>query len=127
MTSHPRDLSDELIDVIGRTPVVEPHIHLPLQSGSDRILKKMNRHYDTAHYLSLVRKLRMARPDITISTDLIVGFPGETEEDFEATLNVMKEVRFDAAFTFIYSPREGTPAAIGFRSQNERRRRRLKP
>lgn len=121
MTSHPRDLSDELIDVIGRTPVVEPHIHLPLQSGSDRILKKMNRRYDAAHYLSLVRKLRMARPDITISTDLIVGFPGETEEDFEATLNVMKEARFDAAFTFIYSPREGTPAARWFKkSSNER-------
>lgn len=120
MTSHPRDLSDELIDVIGRTPIVEPHIHLPLQSGSDRILKKMNRHYDAAHYLSLVRKLRLARPDITISTDLIVGFPGETEKDFLATLEVMKEARFDAAFTFIYSPREGTPAARWFKGREER-------
>lgn len=119
MTSHPRDLSDELIDVIGRTPVVEPHIHLPLQSGSDRILEKMNRRYDAEHYLSLVRKLRSARPEITISTDIIVGFPGETEEDFLATLNIMKEARFDAAFTFIYSPREGTPAAHWFNRREE--------
>lgn len=121
MTSHPRDLSDELIDVIGRTPVVEPHIHLPLQSGSDIILKKMNRHYDAAHYLSLVRKLRLARPEVTISTDLIVGFPDETEKDFLETLRVMKEARFDAAFTFIYSPREGTPAARRFDASTSKR------
>ena len=111
MTSHPKDLSDELIDVIGKCPTVEPHVHLPLQSGSDRILKKMNRRYDAAHFLNLVRKLRKARPGITISTDIIVGFPGEPEDDLEATLSVMREAAFDAAFTFIYSPREGTPAA----------------
>lgn len=121
MTSHPCDLSDELINVIGRIPVIEPHIHLPLQSGSDHILKKMNRRYDAAHYLSLVKKLRETRPDITISTDLIVGFPGETEDDFRATLRVMEEARFDAAFTFIYSPREGTPAARWFDSVSSNR------
>lgn len=114
MTSHPKDLSDELIEVIGREPRVESHIHLPLQSGSDKILRKMNRRYDSARYLDLIRKLRSARENISISTDLIVGFPGETEEDFEATLRVMEEVRFDAAFTFIYSPRVGTPAADWF-------------
>ena len=111
MTSHPKDLSDELIDTIGRYPVIEPHIHLPLQSGSDAILKKMNRRYTSAHYLALVDKLKKARPDMTITTDLIVGFPNETEEDFEATLRLMEQVRFDAAFTFLYSPRIGTPAA----------------
>lgn len=111
MTSHPKDLSDELIEVIGSQSRVEPHIHLPLQSGSDVILKKMNRRYTAGHYLERVRKLRTSRPGITVSTDLIVGFPGETEQDFEDTLQVMREVRFDAAFTFIYSPRTGTPAA----------------
>lgn len=111
MTSHPKDLSDELIDVISQEPRVESHIHLPLQSGSDRILKLMNRRYDAAHYLNLVRKLRSARDGITVTTDLIVGFPGETEEDFNETLRVMEEAQFDAAFTFLYSPRVGTPAA----------------
>lgn len=114
MTSHPKDLSDELIAVIGAHPVIEPHIHLPIQSGSDRILRQMNRRYSTAHFKERVQKLRASRPGITITTDLIVGFPGETEEDFEATLQVMEELRFDAAFTFIYSPREGTPAASGY-------------
>ncbi len=111
MTSHPKDLSDELIDTIGRYPVIEPHIHLPLQSGSDVILKKMNRRYTAEHYLELVEKLRLSRPGITLTTDLIVGYPGETEEDFRATLALMETVRFDAAFTFFYSPRIGTPAA----------------
>ncbi|MGI6613314.1 MAG: tRNA (N6-isopentenyl adenosine(37)-C2)-methylthiotransferase MiaB [Fastidiosipila sp.] len=111
MTSHPKDLSDELIEMIGTHFLIEPHIHLPIQSGSDRILKKMNRGYTSAHYLERVQKLRLSRPGITITTDLIVGFPEETEEDFQATLRVMEEVRFDAAFTFIYSPRSGTPAA----------------
>lgn len=111
MTSHPKDLSDELIRVIGSSPKVEPHIHLPLQSGSDRILEKMNRRYTADHYLGLVRKLREARPGMTVTTDLIVGYPGETEEDFQATLWLMEEACFDAAFTFIYSPRTGTPAA----------------
>jgi tRNA-2-methylthio-N6-dimethylallyladenosine synthase len=111
MTSHPKDLSDELIEVIGRTSTVEPHIHLPLQSGSDRILKAMNRRYTADRYLKLVDRLRAARPGISITTDLIVGFPGETDDDFEATLRVMEAAQFDAAFTFIYSPRVGTPAA----------------
>ncbi|NLA95558.1 MAG: tRNA (N6-isopentenyl adenosine(37)-C2)-methylthiotransferase MiaB [Clostridiaceae bacterium] len=111
MTSHPKDLSDDLIAVIGAHPVIEPHIHLPIQSGSDRILQQMNRRYSAAHFMERVRKLRASRPGITITTDLIVGFPGETEKDFEETLQVMEELRFDAAFTFIYSPRTGTPAA----------------
>lgn len=111
MTSHPKDLSDELIEVIGQYETIEPHVHLPLQSGSTRLLKKMNRRYTAEHYLGLVQKLRAARPEITISTDIIVGFPGETEEDFEATLGLMEAVKFDRAFTFIYSPRSGTPAA----------------
>lgn len=111
MTSHPKDLSDDLIEVIAGCPVVEPHIHLPVQSGSDRILQRMNRRYTASHYLELVGRLRAARPEMTITTDLIVGFPDETEEDFEATLRLMEQARFDAAFTFIYSPRAGTPAA----------------
>ncbi|HHW92990.1 MAG TPA: tRNA (N6-isopentenyl adenosine(37)-C2)-methylthiotransferase MiaB [Clostridiaceae bacterium] len=120
MTSHPKDLSDELIAVISREPRVESHIHLPLQSGSDAILRRMNRRYDAAHYLDLVRKLRSCRNGITITTDLIVGFPSETEEDFQQTLHVMEEARFDAAFTFLYSPRVGTPAADWFdESQHE--------
>ncbi len=111
MTSHPKDLSDELIEVIGKYETIEAHVHLPLQSGSDRLLKKMNRRYTAEHYLELVNKLRSARPGISISTDIIVGFPGETEEDFEDTLRLMETVKFDRAFTFIYSPRSGTPAA----------------
>ncbi|NLW54061.1 MAG: tRNA (N6-isopentenyl adenosine(37)-C2)-methylthiotransferase MiaB [Clostridiaceae bacterium] len=111
MTSHPKDLSDELIEVIGKYETIEAHIHLPLQSGSNRLLKKMNRRYTAEHYLELVNKLRSARPGISISTDIIVGFPGETEEDFEDTLRLMETVKFDRAFTFIYSPRSGTPAA----------------
>lgn len=111
MTSHPKDLSDELIQVIGQYETIEPHIHLPLQSGSNRLLKIMNRRYTAEHYLELVRKLRSARPGITISTDIIVGFPGEKEEDFNDTLSLMTAVKFDRAFTFIYSPRSGTPAS----------------
>jgi tRNA-2-methylthio-N6-dimethylallyladenosine synthase len=87
------------------------HLHLPLQSGSSRILKIMNRHYDKEHYLMLVEKIRRAMPDIAITTDIIVGFPGETEEDFEETMDVVRKVRYDSAFTFIYSKRTGTPAA----------------
>ena len=111
MTSHPKDLSDELIEVIGKYETIEAHVHLPLQSGSDHLLKKMNRRYTAEHYLELVNKLRSARPGISISTDIIVGFPGETEEDFADTLRLMETVKFDRAFTFIYSPRSGTPAA----------------
>ena len=111
MTSHPKDLSDDLIRVMAENPKVCRHMHLPVQSGSDRILKKMNRHYDREHYMNLVRKLREAVPDISLTTDIIVGFPGETEDDFEDTLSLVREVGYDSAFTFIYSKRTGTPAA----------------
>lgn len=111
MTSHPKDLSDDLIRVMAQNPKICRHMHLPVQSGSDEILKKMNRHYDRAKYLDTVRKLREAIPDISFTTDIIVGFPGETEEDFEDTLSLVREVGFDSAFTFIYSKRQGTPAA----------------
>lgn len=111
MTSHPKDLSDELIEVMKHSKKICRHLHLPLQSGSSRILKIMNRRYDKEHYLQLVAKLRAAVPDISLTTDLIVGFPGETEEDFAETMDVVKKVRFDGAFTFIYSKRTGTPAA----------------
>ena len=111
MTSHPKDISDDMIDCFRTCEKLCHNIHLPIQSGSDRLLKRMNRHYDTARYLEIVDKLRNACPDITISTDIIVAFPGETEEDFEGTLEIARRVRYDSAFTFIYSPREGTPAA----------------
>ena len=111
MTSHPKDISDELLAVIGRNENIEPHLHLPLQSGSNRILKRMNRHYTREQYLDIVEKARQTRPGIVITTDLIVGFPGETEEDFNDTLDLMTRVRFDSAFTFQYSRRTGTPAA----------------
>ncbi len=111
MTSHPKDLSDELIETMKNSKKICNHIHLPLQSGSSRILKIMNRRYDKEHYLELVRKIRAAMPDIAITTDIIVGFPGETEEDFEETMDVVRQVEYDSAFTFIYSKRMGTPAA----------------
>lgn len=111
MTSHPKDLSDELIEAMKNSKKVCNHLHLPLQSGSTRILKAMNRRYTKEQYLELVEKIRAAMPDISLTTDIIVGFPGETEEDFEETLDVVKKVRFDSAFTFIYSKRTGTPAA----------------
>ena len=111
MTSHPKDLSDELIEVMAKSKKICPHMHLPLQSGSSRILKIMNRHYDKEHYLELVEKLRRAIPNIALTTDIIVGFPGETEADFEDTMDVVEKVQYDSAFTFIYSKRTGTPAA----------------
>lgn len=111
MTSHPKDLSDELIQVYQDVDKLCGNIHLPVQSGSDKVLQKMNRHYTAADYLQLIAKLRQARPDITISTDIITGFPGETEEDFEETLELCRKVQYDSAFTFIYSIRKGTPAA----------------
>jgi tRNA-2-methylthio-N6-dimethylallyladenosine synthase len=111
MTSHPKDLSDELIDAMGRLDHVCEHFHLPVQSGSDAILKRMNRKYTRDQYMELVRKLREAVPGIALSTDIIVGFPGETEADFLQTLDLVKQAEFDAGFTFIYSPRPGTPAA----------------
>lgn len=112
MTSHPKDLSDELIEAMRTSAKICPHLHLPLQSGSSRLLKIMNRKYTKEHYLSLVDKIREAVPDISLTTDIIVGFPGETEEDFEETLDVVRRVRYDSAFTFIYSKRTGTPAAV---------------
>lgn len=111
MTSHPKDLSDELIEAMADCEKVCAHLHLPLQSGSSRILKKMNRHYTKESYLALVERIREKLPDISLTTDIIVGFPGETEEDFEETLDVVKKVRYDSAYTFIYSKRSGTPAA----------------
>ncbi len=111
MTSHPKDLSDELIEVMRDSNKICRHLHLPLQSGSSRILSAMNRRYDKEKYLNLVGKVRSAMPDIAITTDIIVGFPGETEEDFSETMDVVKKVGFDSAFTFIYSKRTGTPAA----------------
>ena len=111
MTSHPKDLSDELIEYMGKSKKVCHHLHLPMQSGSSRILKLMNRRYDKEKYLELVQKIREAVPDISLTTDIIVGFPGETEEDFLETLDVVDKSDFDTAFTFIYSKRSGTPAA----------------
>ncbi|MDY3918948.1 MAG: tRNA (N6-isopentenyl adenosine(37)-C2)-methylthiotransferase MiaB, partial [Candidatus Limivivens sp.] len=111
MTSHPKDLSDELIAVMKDSKKICPHMHLPLQSGSSRLLKIMNRKYTKEQYLTLVDKLRAAIPDISLTTDIIVGFPGETEEDFQETLDVVRRARYDSAFTFIYSKRTGTPAA----------------
>lgn len=112
MTSHPKDISPELLALMARSPQLEKHLHLPLQSGSDRILAKMNRRYTRAQYLSTVREARRLMPELALTTDIIVGFPGETEEDFLATLSLVEEVGFDSAFTFQYSPRYGTPAAL---------------
>ena len=111
MTSHPKDLSDELIEVMASSEKICKHLHLPVQSGSTRILKKMNRRYTKESYLELAEKIKKAVPDISLTTDIIVGFPGETEEDFQETLDVVRKVRYDSAFTFIYSKRTGTPAA----------------
>lgn len=111
MTSHPKDASKKLIDTMARHEKIAKHFHLPLQSGSDVMLKAMNRHYDKAHYLDTVRYIREKMPNIAITTDIIVGFPGETEQDFEDTLDMLREVRYDMIFSFIYSPRKGTPAS----------------
>ena len=111
MTSHPKDASERLFDVMAQCEKVAPHLHLPFQAGNDRVLKAMNRGYTREHYLDLIQALRQRIPDIVLTSDIIVGFPGETTEEFEDTLRVLEEVRFDALFTFIYSPREGTPAA----------------
>ena len=116
MTSNPKDLSDELIDCYKTCEKLCKHIHLPVQSGSSSVLKRMNRRYDREKYIDIINKLKLACPDIAITTDIIVGFPGETEEEFEDTLSLVEYVKYDSAFTFIYSPREGTPAA-GFSDQ----------
>ena len=110
MTSHPKDLNEDVIKAIKECGKLCEQIHLPVQSGSDRILKKMNRHYTREYYMSLVNKIKQEIPDVAITTDIIVGFPGETEEDFLDTLNLVKEVQYDSAFTFIYSRRNNTPA-----------------
>lgn len=116
MTSNPKDLSDELIDCYRTCEKLCKHIHLPVQSGSSSVLKRMNRRYDREKYIDIINKLKLACPDIAITTDIIVGFPGETEAEFEDTLSLVEYVKYDSAFTFIYSPREGTPAA-GFSDQ----------
>lgn len=112
MTSHPKDLSDELIEVMGKSKKICRHLHLPVQSGSTEILEKMNRRYTKEQYLALVEKIRAAVPDISLTTDIIVGFPGETEQHFQDTLDMIKRVRYDSVFTFLYSKRTGTPAAV---------------
>ena len=111
MTSHPKDLSDELIEVMGKSKKICKHLHLPVQSGSSKILKKMNRHYTKEQYVALAKKIQERIPGVSFTTDIIVGFPGETEEDFEETLDVVREVGFDSAYTYVYSKRSGTPAA----------------
>ena len=110
-TSHPKDIDDRVIKAFGEIPSLMPYLHLPVQSGSDRVLKAMNRKYTAAQYLDEVDRLRAVRPDIALSTDIIVGFPGETEEDFLATYDIVERVGYQQVFSFIYSPREGTPAA----------------
>lgn len=112
MTSHPRDMTDDLIAAHGETPVLMPFLHLPVQSGSDRILAQMNRKHTAAEYLAIIARVRAIRPDIALSSDFIVGFPGETDADFEATLDLIRQAGFAQAFSFKYSPRPGTPAAL---------------
>ena len=124
MTSHPRDASRKLFDTMAAHEKIAKQFHLPFQSGNDRILKAMNRHYDRARYLELIEYGRKVMPEIVFTSDVIVGFPGETEEEFEDTLTLIEQVRFDALFTFIFSPRPGTPAA---RCRTRRRRRRKTP
>lgn len=111
MTSHPKDLSDDLINCYATLDKLCPHLHLPVQSGSNKVLKEMNRNYTKEDYLKIIGKLKEAVPEIAITTDIIIGFPGETDEDFNETLDLVKEVKFDSAFTFLYSIREGTKAA----------------
>lgn len=110
-TSHPREMTQRLIECYAKLPKLVSHLHLPVQAGSDRVLMAMKRGYTTLEYKAIIRKLRAVRPDICLSSDFIVGFPGETEEDFEATMRLIDELRFDASFSFVYSPRPGTPAA----------------
>jgi tRNA-2-methylthio-N6-dimethylallyladenosine synthase len=110
-TSHPKEFTSRLIDTYSRLPKLVSHVHLPVQSGSDRILAAMKRGYTTLEYKSIIRRLRAARPDISVTSDFIIGFPGETETDFEATMKLIESIGFDGSFSFIYSPRPGTPAA----------------
>ena len=130
MTSHPKDASDELIDIIAKNKKIARHFHLPVQSGSSRILSLMNRKYTAEHYLALAKRIKEKMPDISLTTDIIVGFPGETEEDFEKTLEMVRQVGYDSIYSFIYSPRKGTPAAgmedpISYEEKTERMARLL--
>jgi len=130
MTSHPKDISKELINSYNELDKLCSHLHLPVQSGSNRILKKMNRKYTREDYLDIIRQVKEISPHITLTTDIIVGFPGETEEDFDETIKLVKEVEFDSAYTFLYSLREGTPAArfknhIDYRTKHDRFQRLL--
>jgi tRNA-2-methylthio-N6-dimethylallyladenosine synthase len=111
MTSHPKDLTDDVIETIAREDKIEKYIHLPAQSGNNRILKLMNRNYTREKYLSIIEKIREKIPNCRITSDFIVGFPSETDEEFEDTYNLVKQVRFDSIFAFMYSPREGTVAS----------------
>ena len=111
MTSHPKDMTFAMIDAMAESKKIVNHMHLPIQSGSDELLKRMNRGYTTDHYLELVEYARKRIPDLVLTTDIIVGFPGETEEMFEETLHFLEKTQYDMAYTFIYSPRTGTPAA----------------
>ncbi len=127
MTSHPREMSPRLIELYGDTPKLANHLHLPVQSGSDRVLAAMQRGYTALEYKSIIRKVRALRPDISITSDFIVGFPGETESDFEATMKLIEDIGFDASFSFLYSPRPGTPAAeMTDEVSNEAKMERLK-
>lgn len=121
MTSHPIEMTGDLIALHGSEPKLMPFLHLPVQSGSDRILKAMNRKHDSAFYRDIISRVRAVRPDVALSTDFIVGFPGETEKEFEATMQLVRDVTFASAFSFKYSPRPGTPAAgmIGQVSEEE--------
>jgi tRNA-2-methylthio-N6-dimethylallyladenosine synthase len=128
MTSHPREMTQRLIELYGDTPKLANHLHLPVQSGSDRVLAAMQRGYTALEYKSIIRKVRALRPDISITSDFIVGFPGETESDFEATMKLIEDVGFDASFSFLYSPRPGTPAAemadeVSYETKMERLKR----
>jgi tRNA-2-methylthio-N6-dimethylallyladenosine synthase len=111
MTSHPRDASQKLFDTMARYPKIAKQLHLPFQSGSSRVLKAMNRHYDRDAYLEKVNYAKSVMPDLVLTSDVIVGFPGETEEEFEETISLIEQVHYDSLFTFIFSPRPGTPAA----------------
>jgi hypothetical protein len=124
---HPRDFTDDVLEAMAETPVVCPHLHLPLQSGSDRMLREMRRSYRQRRYLALVERIRELLPDPALTTDIIVGFPGETDEDFAQTLEVVEQVRFDQAFTFQYSPRPGTPRPNAPTSSSRRGGRRPLP
>lgn len=127
-TSHPKDLSDDLIEEFVQNPKLARHFHLPVQSGSDSVLERMYREYSCAHYLERLSQLRRVCPDLALSTDIIVGFPGETEEEFEATMDLLKEVRYDSIYSFVYSPRPKTTAALYFKDDvsEETKRERLK-